>query len=155
MNGGSIRIAAVRDSSVLQEIDVMKWPRARQQNAEAFAGRTVRWKRVMTDILYGPRMSSASIWCYGASTKGGVLLQYLRADDLLLAVADRNPKKKGKLMAGTWLPVTDEAEMRRARPNVLLVLPWAFREEFVEREKELRDAGTVMMFPLPNPEFVL
>jgi hypothetical protein len=34
------------------------------------------------------------------------------------------------------------------------VLPWHFRDEFVEREKALLAAGVGMIFPLPTIEIV-
>ena len=94
------------------------------------------------------------IYGYGASTKGGTLLQYLDVPELLTAVADRNPLKWGLMQAGVWAEITSEETMRAAKPGTLFVLPWAFREEFVEREEALRADGTLMLFPLPNIEIV-
>ena len=95
------------------------------------------------------------MWLYGASTKGCCLLQYLDAPGAFKAIADRNPAKHGTLMAGTWLPVLPEQEMRDDRPKHVMVLPWGFKKEFVERERELLADGTTMVFPLPTIEEVL
>ena len=35
-------------------------------------------------------------------------------------------------------------------PDYYLVLPWHFKEEFLEREKETILSGTGMIFPLPH-----
>jgi C-methyltransferase C-terminal domain len=35
-----------------------------------------------------------------------------------------------------------------------LVLPWHFRDEFLDREKQLLTAGVRMIFPLPTIEIV-
>ena len=43
-----------------------------------------------------------------------------------------------------------EAEARRARPDYFLVLPWAFFEEFYEREREWRAGGGQFIVPLPE-----
>ena len=36
------------------------------------------------------------------------------------------------------------------QPDYYLVLPWHFRREFLEREKDTIFAGTKMIFPLPE-----
>jgi NDP-4-keto-2,6-dideoxyhexose 3-C-methyltransferase len=51
--------------------------------------------------------------------------------------------------------VTDEVALRRAEAQYALVLPWAFRDEFIKREESLRDSGTSLLFPLPNIEVVV
>jgi ribosomal protein S3AE len=38
------------------------------------------------------------------------------------------------------------------RPNYLLVLPWQFRKELLERGRETIRAGTKLIFPLPAVE---
>lgn len=91
------------------------------------------------------------IYGYGASTKGNVLLQYCGLGlQHLVAVADRNPAKWGRATPGTRIPICSEEEMRRARPDFLLILPWHFLPEFLEREKELRAQGTRFIVPLPR-----
>ncbi len=40
------------------------------------------------------------------------------------------------------------------KPDYYLVLPWHFREEFLEREHETLEQGVKMIFPLPNIEVV-
>jgi NDP-4-keto-2,6-dideoxyhexose 3-C-methyltransferase len=59
------------------------------------------------------------------------------------------------MQAGVWSPIISEEEMRERNPGTLLVLPWAFRQEFVEREEELLARGTMMLMPLPRIEMVL
>jgi hypothetical protein len=39
-------------------------------------------------------------------------------------------------------------------PNYYLVLPWHFREEFVQREAETLARGTKFIFPLPQIQIV-
>ena len=68
--------------------------------------------------------------------------------------ADRNPQKVGSKTLGTDIPIVSEETSRAARPDYYLVLPWHFRKEFLEREKEAIMAGTKMIFPLPEVEVV-
>jgi NDP-4-keto-2,6-dideoxyhexose 3-C-methyltransferase len=87
---------------------------------------------------------------YGASTKGNTLLQYFgltRSD--VVAIAERSPYKFGRTTVGTGIPIVSEDDMRAARPDYLLVLPWHFIAEFEQREKEFLDRGGAFIIPCP------
>lgn len=157
VNGGSVRLIAMRAEDAPDYYTMADQPRAGGIECRAFGARIGRWKETMTELIV---QSDAPWWGYGASTKGSTLLQYLGEPVFnhcrkFQGIADRNPRKHGLLMAGCWLPIFDEAAFRRAAPKFALVLPWAFRDEFVARELATRDAGTRLVFPLPNPEIVL
>ena len=68
--------------------------------------------------------------------------------------ADRNPEKAGSRTLGTDIPIVSEAESRAAKPDYYLVLPWHFKSEFLERERDIIFSGTKMIFPLPEVEVV-
>lgn len=157
VNGGSVRLTAKRRGwSVRQqdEADILGIPGVSQAEGTEFAQRAGHWKERMHGALDW-LAARGPLYGYGASTKGTVLLQYLDAPGALKAVADKNPLKFGTVMAGSWLPVVDEETMRRDKPSAALVLPWAFKREFVERETDLRRAGTALVFPLPSIEVVI
>ncbi len=95
------------------------------------------------------------VYGYGASTKGNTLLQYygLTAQDIT-AIAERQPAKFGKYTVGTNIPIISEKEMREAKPDYLLVLPWHFIKEFVEREDEFLSTGGKFIVPCPQFEII-
>ena len=152
VNGGSVRIVAKKGA---QSIPLLGHMTLAPSEVFSFAMRVKKWKARMLDLLQGTLANDGPLWCYGASTKGCCLLQYLDSPGSFKAIADRNPTKFGTVMAGTWLPVLPEQEMRDERPKHVLVLPWAFRKEFVQRERELMDDGTTLLMPLPSIEMVL
>jgi GDP-mannose 4,6-dehydratase len=94
------------------------------------------------------------IWIYGASTKGNCLLQYanLTENDLKYAV-ERNPKKIGK-MTCSGSQIISEETMRLSPPEFLLVLPWHFKNEIIQRENEYLERGGQLVFPFPNFEII-
>lgn len=51
--------------------------------------------------------------------------------------AERNPDKYGAYTLGTNIPIISEAESRAMNPDYYLVLPWHFKEEFLEKEKKM------------------
>jgi len=92
------------------------------------------------------------VYAYGASTKGNTLLQLFGLDNSLIdAAVERSPYKIGLKTVGTNIPIITEQEMRSSPPDYMLVLPWHFINEFVQREnKFLEDGGK---FIVPCPEF--
>jgi NDP-4-keto-2,6-dideoxyhexose 3-C-methyltransferase len=91
-----------------------------------------------------------SIYLYGASTKGNTLLQYYGINHTLIrGAAERNPTKYGCRTPKTDIPILPEADVRAARPDFMLVLPWHFKQEFLEREKSYLSDGGQFIFPLP------
>ena len=92
---------------------------------------------------------------YGASTKGNVLLQFCRLDAAIIpAIAEVNPDKFGAFTPGTLIPIISEQEAKAMKPDYLLVLPWHFKENILQREKEYLATGGKLIFPLPEIEIV-
>lgn len=92
-----------------------------------------------------------SIWVYGASTKGNTILQFCGIGrESIEAAADSNPFKHGKYIIGSDILIKDEAEMRAAKPDYLLALPYSFVEGFMKREAALLEHGTKFIVPLPE-----
>ena len=94
------------------------------------------------------------MWIYGASTKGNCLLQYANLTQKHLKYAvERNPKKIGK-MTCSGSEIISEDKMRLNPCEFLLVLPWHFRNEIIERENEYLENGGQLVFPFPKFEIV-
>lgn len=98
------------------------------------------------------RSKGKTVWGYGASTKGNTLLQYFGLDHTLIdGIAERSVHKFGMRTVGTNIPIYSESEMRKRKPDYLLVLPWHFINEFAERESDYIKGGG--KFIVPCPEF--
>jgi hypothetical protein len=95
------------------------------------------------------------VWGYGASTKGNTLLQYFGLDHTLIdGIAERSVYKWGLKTVGTDIPIYSEDDMRKANPDYLLVLPWHFISEFVERESDFLKKGGKFIVPCPKFEII-
>jgi SAM-dependent methyltransferase len=109
----------------------------------------------LSALLKKLRAEGKRIHVYGASTKGNTILQWCGVDGRLVDVAaERNPDKYGARTLGTDIPIVSEEESRSAKPDYYLVLPWHFRDEFLQREKATLASGVGMIFPLPEIEVV-
>ena len=83
------------------------------------------------------------------------MLQYFGLDDTLIdGIAERSPYKFGLKTVGTNIPIFSEEEMRKETPDYLLVLPWHFINEFVERESEFLNSGGKFIVPCPKFEII-
>ncbi|MDD5208701.1 MAG: class I SAM-dependent methyltransferase [Elusimicrobiales bacterium] len=106
-------------------------------------------------LLRKLKKEGKKIHIYGASTKGNTILQWCGIDNHIVDyAAERNPEKYGAHTLGTDIPIISEAESRAMSPDYYLVLPWHFKEEFIEREKEVLEKGIGLIFPLPEIEIV-
>jgi SAM-dependent methyltransferase len=106
-------------------------------------------------LLDDAKAAGERVMVYGASTRGGTILQAIGAGpELVGAAVERQPAKVGKVMAATGIPIISEEAMRADPPEWLLVSPWFFRAVFVEREAEYLKNGGRMAFPLPRFEVV-
>jgi 2-polyprenyl-3-methyl-5-hydroxy-6-metoxy-1,4-benzoquinol methylase len=112
-------------------------------------------KEQLNSLLKKLKRANKRIHAYGASTKGNTILQWCGIDNRVIDfAAERNPDKYGATTLGTDIPIISEKESRDLKPDYYLVLPWHFKDEFVQREADILRSGTQMIFPLPTIEIV-
>jgi hypothetical protein len=112
-------------------------------------------KEKTVSFIKEEKSKGKTIWGYGASTKGNTTLQYFGLDNTLIdGIAERSTYKWGLKTVGTNIPIYSEEEMRKAKPDYLLILPWHFINEFKEREKDYLVGGGKFIVPCPKFEVV-
>jgi hypothetical protein len=106
----------------------------------------------LVDFLHLVKNDNKQTYIYGASTKGNCLLQFANIDSTLVSYAvERNPLKVGRTTS-TGIEIISEETMRSEPPAFMLVLPWHFRTEIIEREKTYLENGGQLLFPFPTFE---
>lgn len=163
INGGSIRCYATHSESNLyhNSVDHKLMNDIRQQEFDleldtdkpyvAFQYRIEKVKNELYDLLVKLKQDGKKVHIYGASTKGNTILQWCNINNMLVDyAAERNPDKYGAYTLGTNIPIISEAESRAMNPDYYLVLPWHFKAEFIEREKDALEKGTGFIFPIPT-----
>ncbi|MBP6431845.1 MAG: class I SAM-dependent methyltransferase [Ferruginibacter sp.] len=162
INGGSIRCFATHKESskyfIPENYKMINDIRQKEFDLEldtdkpyvAFQYRIEKVKNELHNLLLKFKKEGKSVHIYGASTKGNTILQWCDINNMLVDyAAERNPDKYGAFTLGTNIPIISEAESRAMNPDYYLVLPWHFKQEFLEREKEALDKGTGFIFPIP------
>ena len=163
-HGGSLRIFARHTENealpICAQAGALKqWERDRGftklEAYFAFAEQVKETKRAILEFLIGAKRAGKSVAGYGAPGKGNTLLNYcgIRTDFLDFTV-DANPYKQGKYTPGTRIPIISEADAHAMRPDCVLVMPWHFRGNLVQREAAYLQRGGKMIFPLPEIETV-
>lgn len=160
INGGSFKIyvahkgtiypvekkglTALRDYETKLKLDTM-YPYT------SFKRRIDAIKSELTTFIKQEKENGKIIYAYGASTKGNILLHYFTLNNTsITAIADRNEKKWGCMTPGTHIPIISEESARTAIPDYFLILPWHFKEEFIQRELKYLKEGGKFIFPLPS-----
>ena len=122
--------------------------------AEVF-GQIQKIKKSCNEKIKSILDSKQKIHGYGASTKGNVILQYCDiGPDLLPFIGDITPFKDGAFTPGTKIPIISMEKAKAMKPDYFLVLPWAFRNDILQREKETIQNRIKFIFPLPFVEIV-
>ena len=163
-HGGSLRIYArptaddsrpVSDAVIeLREreiaagfLDVERYTRFEEQARET--------KRALLEILIQAKREGKTVCGYGAPGKGNTLLNYCGIrEDFLDFTVDRNPYKHGRFLPGTHIPIFTPDKIDEVKPDLILILPWNFKEEILEQMKHVREWGGQFIVPIPTATVV-
>ncbi len=167
INGGSIRcyVTHVSNFKFKSRENQQTLAQVRQQEFDLeldtdkpyknFQDRINRHKEELSGLLKALKREGKKIHIYGASTKGNTILQWCGLDNTIIDyAADRNLDKDGARTIGTDIPIVSEEKSRAMKPDYYLVLPWHFRDEFLDREKAFLNEGGGFIFPLPAIETI-
>jgi SAM-dependent methyltransferase len=88
---------------------------------------------------------------YGAPSRGITLLNYcaITAERIRFTV-DRSPAKQGCILPGSRIPVLAPEAIQAARPDFMLILPWALSEEIIKQMPNVRDWGGRFVVAVPK-----
>lgn len=156
INGGSIAITAAKgqpDHPIVSEMIAQEIRSGLHELAvyEDFRARVEAHQHTFRAHLERLHAKKKVVYGLGASTKGNVLLQYAGIDARLLpAIGEVNTTKIGRVTPGTRIPIISEEGVRRENPDVMVVLPWHFRDAFITREAAFLARGGSLLFPLPT-----
>ncbi len=163
INGGSFAITVKHkapESVVSKEVQEIlereiKEGYFEEKPYKEFAERTEKHKTDLVALINSEISKGKRIYGYGASTKGNVILQYCNITEKdIPVVAEVNTEKFGRFTPGTLIPIDSEDKLSAERPDYYMVLPWHFRQNILERERDFLEKGGKFIFPLPSIEIV-
>ncbi len=166
INSGTIICVIKHSPSFHHNLDDLAWLRGLREYEFALGMGSyetyVKWgergeavKKELRQLLEHYHHQGKTVYLLGASTKASILLQWIGVDNKFIQKAvERNPKKVGKKMVALGIPIIGEEQFRKEAPDAVLIGPWCFRQQLIEREKEYLLQGGEMIFPLPRLEVV-
>ena len=159
-HGGSLRIyAAHTEDSSKQVQSRAKELKSREQEAGygrlehylTFSSKVEEVKQMLLSFLISAKQEGKRVVGYGAPAKGNTLLNYCGVrTDFVNYTVDRSPHKQGHFLPGVRIPVYAPDEIRRTRPDYVLILPWNLREEVMQQMSHIREWGGKFVVPIPE-----
>lgn len=164
INGGSFAVTACKKAaSYASNKPIINWmlKQERDMGLETlkpyrdFEEKVYRHRENLRGLIKTLVSDGKKIIGYGASTKGNVLLQFCNLGVKQIPyIAEVNEEKFGAYTPGTKIPIISEKEARSKKPDYIFVLPWHFKHNILEREKDFLAKGGKFIFPLPEIEIV-
>jgi SAM-dependent methyltransferase len=137
-------VAAVRSAELALGLD-------RIDSYPAFGERVMRVKRDFLEFLIEARRAGKSVAGYGAAAKATTLLNYAGArTDLIAFVADKSPHKQGRYIPGVRVPILAPDDIRRAKPDYLVIFPWNIADEIRAELADIRAWGGRFVTAIPT-----
>jgi SAM-dependent methyltransferase len=120
-----------------------------------FQQRVNKVKYGLLEFLINHRMKGARIAAYGAAAKGNTILNYCGVKhDLIDFVVDISPYKQGKYLPGAHIPVVNEDELRKQKPDYILILPWNIKNEIMEQLAYVKEWGAKFVIAIPELKII-
>lgn len=157
VNGGSLRILAAlkeakRQKSKNLEYMLLKEKVLQLENPQTYKTFSKLIKENTQRVRNYIVSQKGLVIGLGASTKGNVMLQLCGIDKKMLPyISERNPFKVGLRTLGTDILLISEEKARKLEPDCMFVIPWNFKTEIVEREKDYLRKGGKLLFIMPYP----
>ncbi len=104
------------------------------------------------DFLISMKKQNKKVIGYGAAAKGNTLLNYcgVKGNDLIEFVCDASPYKQEKYLPGSRIPVVSPDEIKKYKPDYVIIFPWNLRSEISSQLGYIRDWGGKFVVFIPE-----
>lgn len=159
-HGGSLRIyAAHRDNEKLERSQKVSEVINREiqfglremQTYTDFAERVKQIKRESCKLLIEIKEKGGSIAAFGAAAKGNTFLNYCGiGKEYIDFVADSSVEKQGLFLPGTRIPIVSPDEIRKRKPDYIILLAWNLKSELAELLAYTKEWGCKLITFIPG-----
>jgi len=163
-HGGSIRIYATHAENRKQEIapgvqllldKELSYGINTIEYYKGFQHKAFKAKTELLEFLIGQKKQNKKVIAYGAAAKGNTLLNYCGIkNDLIDFVVDANPHKQNKFLPASHIPVLEEGEIRKIKPDFVLILPWNLKSEITSQLSYIKEWNGKFVIPIPEIEIL-
>lgn len=158
-HGGSLRIYGCHDDDTRPTTDAVGDMLETEETFglcalevyTSFQDKADKVKDGLVQFLIEQKHAGKRVAAYGAAAKGVTLLNYGGIKpDLLPYVCDAAASKQGKFLPGSHVPILAPTELREAKPDVVLILPWNIAHEVTKQHAYIREWGGVFAVAVPE-----
>lgn len=102
-------------------------------------------------FLVEASLAGKTVSAYGAAAKGNTLINYAGVKpDLITFVCDAAAAKQNKFMPGSHIPILAPDELRKRRPDYVVILPWNIADEVVKSNTFVKEWGGKFVVAVPE-----
>ena len=159
-HGGSLRLFVKHKSndnfSITPEIKNIldKESKAGLDKIGTYTNFTISAEKIKEDLLnflHDCKKNNKQVIGYGAPAKGNTLLNFCNIDKTLISyTVDKNIHKQGKYLPGTQIPIKSLEEIKKTKPDFILILPWNLQNEIINEINYIQDWGGKFVIPIPE-----
>ena len=107
------------------------------------------------NFFISAKQDGKKVVCYGAPAKGNTMLNFCGIGrDLIEYAVDINPHKQGLYLPGTHIPIKQPEIIRETKPDYVIILPWNFKEEIMEKTNYIREWNGKFVVLHPKVEII-
>ncbi len=159
-HGGSIRVYASRKKyyKIFNNVhSMLKIEKnfINKKNIDEFREKVIDTKIKTYSLLNSIKIKGKKIFGVGAPSRATTLVNYLGLDQNILEniCEIKGSHKIGFYLPGTKIPIVDEKEIYKKKPDYLFLLSWHIKDELIKNLKRKGFKGKFII-PLPKPRIV-
>jgi predicted TPR repeat methyltransferase len=138
VSGAVDRLLAEEERAGMTSLDVYR----------RFAQGVRETRRSLVEFLARAREEGMRVAGYGAPAKATTLLNYCDVGpESIEYTVDRNPRKQGRLLPGTGIPIHPPERLEETRPEYVVILPWNLRAEIAPQLRHVAEWRLVVPVP--------
>jgi SAM-dependent methyltransferase len=159
-HGGSLRIYAKHDNNKNLEIKNSIYKLLEKEKEYGlldleiylkFSKKVELVKKELLKFFHNAKENGQKIVCYGAAAKGNTLLNFCEiGTESVEYVVDNNPHKQGLYLPGSHIPIKNPNEIKKTKPDFVLILPWNIKDEIMKDNSFIHDWGGKFVIPIPE-----
>jgi len=163
-HGGSLRVYAQLSDSGRYKVNTNVLDLKEKENREGinsintyrgFQEKAEDIKNNFVSFLIKTKNNGHSVVGYGAAAKGSTLLNFSGVrPDLLPYVIDKSDAKQNKFMPGSRVPIMSEIQLKKDKPDYIVIFPWNIQDEVIEQLAYIREWGGKFVIFIPSMKVI-
>ncbi len=120
---------------------------------KGFQEKAIDIKNKFLLYIIGEKQKGKKIIGFGAAAKGNTFLNYCGLkSDTIECIVDDTPIKQGKYLPQSHIPVVSRDYFNTNKPDIIVILPWNFKAEIIEKLSFTKEWGAKLVTYIPELE---